>query len=293
LQFGDDVCTEAEIVCVHETGKTRRQRFCGEPEKLLNSLKKATMKKVTLSAKILAAATLGFGIFTLAPAANATSLVPTTEGEIALKNNGNICLSDATNCIKTAPLGYTVESFSYDPNYKASLLFVDNSATQNSYSKGTFGITFLKTDEGTTSEAGQNWFRGVALDKKGNPVENGRLEVGVFEFVFNNVVNGLKLNFFDVEDGGFSGLLQVNGKEFKTLLPGGPDKNIQTLPILNNVTSFRVKLGEPKTETFRNTGDGVLLQASVPEPGNVVSLGVLAVAGMFGVRKGKKASQVN
>lgn len=245
-----------------------------------------------LSAKILAAATLGFGIFILAPAANAASLVPTTEGEIALKNNSNTCLTTA-NCIDTKPLGYTVESLSYNTNYKESLLFVDDSKTQNNYSKGAFGITFLKTDEGTTSEAGQNWFRGVALDKKGNPVENGRLEVGVFEFVFDNVVNGLKLNFFDVEDGGFSGLLEVNGKVVNTLLPGGPDKNIQTLPILNDVKSFKVKLGEPKTKTFPNTGDGVLLQASVPEPGNIVSLGVLAVAGMFGVRKGTKASQVN
>ena len=65
------------------------------------------MKKTNLSAKILWAATLGFGILTLAPAANATSLVPTTEGEIALKNNSNTCLTNA-NCINTKPLGYTV-----------------------------------------------------------------------------------------------------------------------------------------------------------------------------------------
>lgn len=252
------------------------------------------MNFTNLSARILAATTLGFGIFTLAPAANAASLVPTTEGEIALKNNNNTCLTNAT-CIDTKPLGYSVTSLTYNTNYKESLLFVDNSATQNNYSKGGFGITFLKTDEGTTSEASQNWFRGVALDKEGNPVENGRLEVGVFEFVFDNVVNGLKLNFFDVEDGGFSGLLEVNDQAINTntLLPGGPDKNIQTLPILNDVKSFKVKLGQPKTPTFPNTGDGVLLQASVPEPGNVVSLGVLAVAGMFGVRKGKKSSQAN
>jgi hypothetical protein len=251
------------------------------------------MKNVTLSAKILAAATLSFGIFTFATAANATSLVPTNEGEIALKNNGNTCLSDAANCINTAPLGYTVESFSYNPKYQASLLFSDDSKTQNNYSKGGLGITFLKTDEGTTSPAGTTFFKPVALDSKGRPVENGRLEVGLFEFVFDKAVNGLELNFFDVEDSGFSGLLEVNGVAVNNLLDGGPDKNFQKLPILNDVKSFKVKLGEPKTKTFPGTGDGVLLQASVPEPGNVVSLGVLVVAGVYGLRKGKKASQAN
>jgi hypothetical protein len=250
------------------------------------------MKKSTFTAKLIAAATLGFGILSLAPAANASSLVPTTEGEIALKNNGNTCLSTA-NCINTAPLGYTVESFSYYKDYKASLLFTDNSTTQNNYSKGAFGITFLKTDEGTTSQPGTTWLRPVALDSKGNPIENGRLEVGMFEFVFDKAVDGLKLDLFDIEDSGFSGLLEVNGAAVNTLLPGGADKNIQSLPVLNNVKSFKVQLGQPKTPTFSNTGDGVLLQASVPEPGNVVSLGILAVAGVYGLRKGKKASQAN
>jgi hypothetical protein len=250
------------------------------------------MKNVTLSAKILAVATLGFGIFTFAPAANATSLVPTTEGEIALKNNGNACVTNA-NCINTAPLGYTIESFSYNSNYKASLMFTDDSNTQNSYSKGGFGINFLKIDEGTTSPVGKTYFRPVALDEKGNPVENGRLEVGLFEFVFDTAINGLELSFFDTEDSGFTGLLEVNGATFDALIPAGPDKNIQKLPILNNVKSFKVQLGQPKTPTFANTGDGVLLQASVPEPGNVVSLGILAVAGVYSLRKGKKASQAN
>ncbi len=251
------------------------------------------MKKATFTAKLLAATTLGFSVFTFAPAANATSLVPTTEGEIALKNNGNACLSNAANCIDTTSLGYTVESFAYNSNYKASLLFVDDSKTQNNYLKSGLGITFLKTDEGTTSNASTQWFRPVALDQKGNPVENGRLEVGMFEFVFNKVVDGLKLNFFDIEDSGFSGLLEVNGVSATTLFPGGVDKNIQSLPVLNSVKSFKVQLGQPQTKTFPNTGDGVLLQASVPEPATAVSLGVLAVAGMFGLRKGKKASQAN
>jgi hypothetical protein len=248
------------------------------------------MKKVTLSAKLLAAATISLGIFTFAPAANATSLVPTTEGEIGLKNNSNLCLSDA-NCIDTNPLGYTVESFSYNSNNQASLLYVDDSKTQNDYFKNGLGITFLKTDEGTTSTPDTKWFRSVALDKHGNPVENGRLEVGLFEFVFKEAVNGLKLDLFDIEDGGFSGLLEVNGIVVNTFLPGGSDKNIKSLPILNDVKSFKIQLGQPQTTTFPNTGDGVLFQASVPEPGNVVSLGLFAIAGVYGLRKGKKASQ--
>lgn len=251
------------------------------------------MKKATFTAKLLTAATLGFSVFTFAPAANATSLVPTTEGEIALKNNGYDCLSNAADCIDTTSLGYTVESFASNSNYKASLLFVDNTNTQNNYSKSGLGITFLKTDEGTTSDAGTQWFRPVALDKDGKPVENGRLEVGMFEFVFDKAVDGLKLNFFDIEDSGFSGLLEVNNAPASTLLPDGVDKNIQSLPILNSVKSFKVQLGQPQTQTFPNTGDGVLLQASVPEPATAVSLGVLAVAGMFGLRKGKKALQAN
>ncbi|PAX49847.1 PEP-CTERM sorting domain-containing protein, partial [Brunnivagina elsteri CCALA 953] len=64
------------------------------------------MKKVTLSAKILAAATVGFSVITLASSANAASLVPQMEGEIQLTNNG-ACLTDAANCIDTTPLGYT------------------------------------------------------------------------------------------------------------------------------------------------------------------------------------------
>ncbi len=253
------------------------------------------MKKANLSAKILTAATLSLSIFTFAPVANANSLVPTQEGEIALLNDDNTytCSSNAP-CIDTTLLGYSVKSFSNNSNNRPSLLFVDDTTTQNNYLKSGLGITFLKTDEGTTSDAGTQWFRPVALDNEsGNPLESGRLEVGIFEFIFDQAVNGLKLNFFDVEDGGFSGLLAINGETVNTLLAEGVDKNIKTLPILNNVESFKVQLGQRNTVKFPNTGDGVLLQASVPEPGNVVSLGVLAVAGIFGLRKGKKASQVN
>ena len=45
---------------------------------LIDNLK-TTMKKATFITKLIAAATLGFSVFTFAPAANATSLVPTRE----------------------------------------------------------------------------------------------------------------------------------------------------------------------------------------------------------------------
>jgi PEP-CTERM motif len=248
------------------------------------------MKKVTLSAKILAAATVGFSVITLAPAANAASLVPATEGEVKLTNNG-ACLTNAANCIDTAPLGYTIKSLNYKPGFGESLLFVDDRNTPNSYTKNTFEIKFLAQDEGTNPALKQNWFRPVAVDKDGKPVENGRLEVGLFEFEFDNIVNGLNLSFFDTETSGFTGVIKVNGVAVNSLLTGGANSNIQSL-ILDNVKTLQVQLGQPGVFPSVKTGDGVSLAVSVPEPGTMISLGALAVAGMFGVRKGKKASQV-
>lgn len=246
------------------------------------------MKKVTLSAQILAAATVGFSVITLAPAANAASLVPSTEGEVKLKYDG--CQTGAT-CIDTTPFGYTIESLYYKTDFGKSLLFVDDRNTPNSYTKGGFGINFLAQDEGTNPALKQNWFRPVAVDKDGKPVEDGRLEVGLFEFVFDNEVNGLNLSFFDVETSGFSGVIKVNGFDVNNLLTGGENSNIQSL-ILDNVKTLQVQLGQPGVFPSVKTGDGVSLAVSVPEPGTMISLGALAVAGMFGVRKGKKASQV-
>jgi hypothetical protein len=247
------------------------------------------MKKVTLSAKILAAATVGFSVITLAPSANAASLVPQQEGEIKLLNNGD-CLTNAA-CIDTATLGYTIKSLNYKTGFGESLLFVDDRSTANSYTKGTFGINFLTQDEGTNPALNQNWFRPVAVDTNGKPLENGRLETGLFEFTFDNVVNGLNLSFFDTETSGFTGAIKVNGVVVNNLLPGGANNNIQSL-VLNNVKTLQVQLGQPGVFPSVKTGDGVSLAISVPEPGMIVSLGALAVAGMFGVRKGKKASQV-
>jgi hypothetical protein len=248
------------------------------------------MKKVTLSAKIIAAATIGLSVISLAPAANAASLVTSAEGEIKLINNG-ACLTNAANCIDTTPLGYTIESLDYKTGFGKSLLFVDDRSTVNSYTKGAFGINFLAQDEGTNPALNQNWFRPVAVDKNGKPIENGRLEVGLFEFVFDNIVNGLNLSFFDTETSGFTGVIEVNGVVVNNLLSGGSDSNIQSL-VLNDVKTLKVQLGQPGVYPSTKTGDGVSLAVSVPESGSMISLGALAVAGMFGVRKGKKASQV-
>ncbi|MEA5571300.1 LEVG family PEP-CTERM protein [Calothrix sp. UHCC 0171] len=248
------------------------------------------MKKVTLSAKILAAATVGFSVITLAPAANAASLVPNIEGEVKLLNNG-ACLTNAANCIDTSLLGYTIESLDYKDGFGKSLLFADDRNTANTYTQGSFEIKFLAEDEGTNPALHQNWFRPVAVDENGKPLENGRLEVGLFEFVFDKVVNGLNLSFFDVETSGFSGVIKVNGIAVNNLLPGGPDSNLQYIT-LDDVKTLQIQLGQPGVFPSVRTGDGVSLAVSVPEPGTIVSLGALAVAGMFGVRKGKKVSQV-
>lgn len=265
--------------------------------------KKITMKKANLSAKILAAATLGFGIFTLAPAANAASLTPSIEGEIKTDLG---CISLA-NCIDTTdstqmPFTYSVKSLDYDndndgvgPKFGKSLLFADKRSTANNYD---LGITFGTSDAGTNASPDQIWLRPSARLEDGSTFENGQLEVGRFAFDFlGKTASMLTLDLFDVEDKNFTGVLKVNGVALASAMyatVGADPNNKRQRLTLTNVQSFEIQLGKPGPDSvFSNTGDGVLLQASVPEPGNVVSLSVLAAAGVFGLRKGKKASQAN
>ncbi len=257
------------------------------------------MKKANFSAKILTAATLGFGIFTFAPTANATSLVPTTEGEIKTTNLG--CLN-ATNCIDTTdsahPFTYSVTSLDYDvdgvnPEFGLSRLFVDNRSTANTYD---LGISFGTTDAGTNPPAGEYWFRPVAMLANGSTFEAGQLEVGKFLFDFlGKTVASVTLDLFDVEDKDFTQVLKVNGLAPNPAIVAATGSNGNRQKVtFNNVSSFEIQLGKPgPNSVFQNTGDGVGMQVSVPEPGTVASLGVLAVAGMFGLRKGKKALQAN
>ncbi|MEA5502115.1 LEVG family PEP-CTERM protein [Halotia wernerae UHCC 0503] len=127
----------------------------------------------------------------------------------------------------------------------------------------------------------------------GKPVEKGALEVGKFKFDFKNPLTGLKLNFFDVEDSNYTGILSYTNGAGKTvsiqeLLMGQKDGNLQSL-MIHDVQSFVVQLGNPgkkygyNDSHFSNTGDGVNLQLeTVPEPGNIAGLGALAILGMIG-----------
>jgi len=230
---------------------------------------------------------LGLGL-AAAPAAHAVSFIPNQEGEIKTKNLG--CL-DPNQCIDTSSLGFSVTSLQFDNdnsqkiNYGLSRLFVDSKGTANDYGNGL--IKFSRTDGGTTEELGQFWLRPAAIQTNGVASEAGELEVGRFLFEFDKKFATLSLDFFDVEASGFSGILQINGQSVQDmLLAAGPDGNTQRLT-LKNVSSFIIHLGK---DDGKGTGDGVTLSAiqSVPEPTTTFSLGALAVAGMFGVKKRQK-----
>ncbi len=266
------------------------------------------MKKIKKLVKTLAAvSTIGLGFATVSVSeAQAASLVPQTEGEIQLSNPDSDISCITGNCIDT--VGYTVESLEFningsDPNapqFGKSRLFVDDRSTPNDYG---FGITFKgngEKDAGTNPDHGKFMFRPVAnvFDADGNlvPFEEGQLEVGLFEFVLDNTVSEVRLDFFDIEDDEFTGIIQkVNGEDIvdlqNSLLDGGEDSNIQSL-VLKDVKSFQVQLGKPGPDSkFSKTGDGVLLQVSVPESENLIGLSALAVAGVLTLKRRKTASQ--
>ncbi|QSJ16975.1 LEVG family PEP-CTERM protein [Nostoc sp. UHCC 0702] len=131
----------------------------------------------------------------------------------------------------------------------------------------------------------------------GKPAEKGQLEVGKFQFDFKNPLSGIRFNFFDIEDSNYSGILSYTNSQGKTisikeLLTGKEDGNVQS-PILNDVQSFVVQLGNPGfkygyDDTLFNTGDGVNLQIeTVPEPATMAGLGALAMLGIMSRRQRK------
>jgi hypothetical protein len=262
------------------------------------------MKKSHLSTKILAAATTAISSISITSAANAASLVPTIEGEIKTDMG---CKSSA-NCIDTTdssqmPFTYSVTSLEYDtddvgPKFSKSLLFTDKRQTENNYDlPGALRIRFGKTDSGTNTPAEQIWLRPAAMLENGTPFENGKLEVGRFLFDFlGKTASVLDLDFFDVEDKNFTGILKVNGVAltpamYATVGPS-PNGKIQRLT-LTDVQTLEIQIGKPgPNSVFSKTGDGVMLRASVPEPGNVASLTIIVVFGFFGVRQVKKVSEV-
>ncbi|BAZ17745.1 hypothetical protein NIES4071_96250 [Calothrix sp. NIES-4071] len=253
------------------------------------------MQKAMLLAKIFAATTLGLSVLTFASTANATNLVPNTEGEIKTDID---CI--VATCIDptTLPFSYSVTSKDYDSDnlghqFGKSRLFVDDRTTDNDYG---FGIKFGQTDAGTNPPAGEYWFRPVAISN-GTPFEGGQLEVGRFLFDFlGKTAASVTFDLFDVEDANFTRILKVNGLDLNPLDPkfiatAGANGNRQQITIYD-VKSFEIQLGNPgPNSTFKNTGDGVAMRASVPEPSAVISLGAMsAVAGMFSARQRKKAN---
>ena len=241
------------------------------------------MRKFNVVAAVLG---LGLGLVAAAPAANAQSLnfIPQQEGEVKLTNRDYLDQNAATN-IDTSGLGFSVTSLEYDNDKGLSRLFVDRKGTANDYG---FGINFAAFDKGTNAADESFMFRSVAYDDKGNLLENGELEIGRFLFDFGDrVYETIVLDLLDVETSGFSGILKVNGESVADmLLAAGGNNQVQTLT-LNNVSSFEIQLGDPSG--FNGIGDGVNLAGvqSVPEPTTTLSLGALAVAGMFGVKKRK------
>ena len=243
------------------------------------------MRKFNVAAKVLGVGlSLGLGLVAAAPAAQAGSFLPQQEGEIGLKNINFLNENDQRN-IDTSELGFSVTSLKYSEDYGLSRLFVDQKGTENQYGSG---IKFQVKDQGTNEKNNEFMFRSVAYDKDGNPVEGGELEIGSFLFEFDRAYEKIELDFLDVETSGFSGILKVNGESVSNkLLAAGKDNEIQKLT-LENVSSFEIQLGDPSG--FNGVGDGVNLSGiqSVPEPTTTFSLGALAVAGMFGMKKRKK-----
>lgn len=249
------------------------------------------MAKLNLLVKALVGSTAVLSVFSYISAAKAINLVPQREGEIKLTNTS--CIVGNADCIDTTSLGYTVTS--KDPvsgdNYGLSRLFSDTKSTANNWG---FGIQFTKNDEGTNPLTDAFWLRPVGYDSENNVIENGRLEYGVFEFNFAKTANEVKLSFLDVEESPFTKILQVNGDgTYQPFIPEAGDDETQNL-VLKNVDSFVVQLGNPGeySSKFPNTGDGVNLQVSVPEPGTLLSIGALAVAGMFGLKKRNNSSNI-
>ncbi|MEO1376527.1 MAG: LEVG family PEP-CTERM protein [Cyanobacteria bacterium J06635_10] len=245
------------------------------------------MKNFKKLVKTLAVSTIGLGVATASISeAQAASLAPTQEGEIELTNLG--CLTGDCIDTTTLPFAYEVESLEYDDNFDASRLFADRRDTDNDYG---FGIQFLGDDEGTNTESGI-WFRPVAFQDGAAVEGDGGLEVGRFKFDFlGKTAKEVKLDFFDVEDSGVTGILEINGVAVnfdELLLEGGEDSNTQTL-VLKDVSSFVVQLGNVNSSQFA-TGDGVNLAVSVPESETSIALSLVAVAGVLTLKRRKKAS---
>ncbi len=235
---------------------------------------------------------LGLGFAAAAPAANAASLIPQREGEIQLTN---LQVLDPSKAINTSGLGFKVTSQQFDfdnsqrVNYGFSRLFVDSKGTADTYGTGIGAVRFQANDGGTNEAEGQFWLRAAAIQDNGKASQKGELEVGRFLFEFDKMLDEITLDFFDSETSNFSGILEVNGQTVNDFLLAGADGNVQS-KTLKNVKSLVLQLGK---DDGKGSGDGVTISGvevvqSVPEPTTTLSLGALAMVGMFGVKKRKK-----
>jgi hypothetical protein len=245
---------------------------------------KLIMRKFNVIAAVLG---LGLGFAAAAPAANAASLIPQQEGEIRLKNLGVL---DENQAIDTSPFGFSVTSLQFDfdnrqdVNYGLSRLFVDAKGTENDYG----AVKFSTRDGGTTEDEGEFWLRAAAIQDDGVASEGGELEVGRFLFEFERELEEISIDFFDTESSPFTGILEINGQSVNDFLEKQGDGNIQSRTF-TNVNSIVLQLGK---DDGKGKGDGVTISGlevvqSVPEPTTTFSLGALAVAGMFSVKKRK------
>jgi hypothetical protein len=247
-------------------------------------MRKITEKFAVLSLALTASA-VGLGVS--APSASAVSLVPQFETEVNVGVGGG-CIDPSRCLTDLSPYGISsIVSLIDSTSGTRSRLFVDNLATANTYG----GIMFKHVDEGT-NPAGY-WFRPSEARRNGDVgEEKGRLEVGTFTFNFTQAIDRLLVRYFDTEQNGQTGVLQVNGVAVPaSYVPAGPNGNIfeQTL---TNVSSITLKLGQDYPNTNPISGDGVDIQLeSVPEPGTVGALGTLtALVGLASLRKRKSVN---
>ncbi|MEQ9550071.1 MAG: LEVG family PEP-CTERM protein [Coleofasciculus sp. G3-WIS-01] len=257
-------------------------------------------RQSTTVASLLAASTVTVGL--MAPSASAITLLPPqdleTEINVGVTGSASGCL-DANKCIDPSFLPWikSIESLVDETSGTQSRLFIDILGETNSvYDGGSLGTATLRAkDRGTTP--GGAWFRPSETNADGSVgEEQGQLEVGTYKFTFTKLIPQLKIKYFDTESTNSTGvpnfiadMLDINPEAMlisgENPVPAGSDGNVY-YQTWTDVSFITLKLGKDTA----GTGDGVDFQIikDVPEPGTVLGLGALAMAGAFGLRKRNK-----
>jgi len=234
-------------------------------------------------ASLIAASTVTAGL--IAPSASALSLVPQAEGEVELTNINDDLGGLVGPAVTLPDLIASVESLANPDNVNPtfSRLFVDNLDTDNDY-----GSIKFDSEQGTFPSG--FWYR----PSEGVEAQ-GQLEVGTFKFTFKEILPELTVRYFDTESSNTTGVPEffADADTDGTIVggvnpvPEGEDGNIYT-QTWEDVSFITLKLGN---DTPGGLGDGVDFQLeTVPEPGTVLGLGTLAMAGGLGLRKRNKKS---